>query len=1363
MDASDLLAIANGSVHDASRQNALSWARRFAVSRRRDRTQKNPSGLLALARETHIEHMNRTKASRRDDVMLVDPTSRPIVNHGSGKWKQLLPTQILRNTFDKDPATAMSSIAAACGSSARYVIDCAFLCARRLLCKQEQSVGTLFGSDADFSGGFVSLQLSWDETKFKIRPQGEKNTKASSVSTLAMHGHFLWSVDGSFVSEDEVVLKPMAITSTTAAHMSNAIQQVLPGPLLSIWKGDAASLGTRPPKMISLNLGSDHAASNLMLMAHVSAQMPDNTVVFAGLCKQHASGLCMAPVIRHLDIASPTFCVAKIFRGDGFLVKFRDGLRAAIRASPIRLIRQQDQPNFQPDPADKQYAESVLELAYYHRDLRSRKDEDDVQRLMEQDKVRRQRGAELLSACPGNWRERPITHWCSECADDEAAIEHVFLLATSVAFGVLGIPALNKWLSMWPLISDITMAFCFHRIFVDAMRHALNISEDEAAAGYDSASESELLGQPGNQAWHRQERRRALRALAWIEHRDTPWKLMLYLLTVGPVMRLHYTLFKYAQASPRGESLSYLFDLCDMRKSVAAHILGQLTSMLLSGDRWGPLLAMLGSTSWPSRCKSTAGEIALMLYAQVWRRLIQCYTSWPWRLVPLAHPDISQERKEDIARAFFQAPDQTLDRASRKIRACAGSPEALLEEFWQQFLFHTFNKVVISTAYIESLFAHYKQWMLPSNKPWSVPLLQAKHVNSSFTRGTSLKRKLAAGADADGAEAKRARVMTRPAWVVKRGELGRQNSRHMFIGAAVRDRPLGKSPRAAFSDAVVEWRGAGSDKKRASQQTASGRQIQAKQLKEDHLKSVNLELDHAESPWNVADGTRFPLPPHDLEAALATKSGVNDAVAQWVLGGIRVDRDPTFPEAVEYDRPLTEAALSLTEAQKLIANAIVDTFALLFAPRGIGNRKTESFLMAVDSGSGVRSVLRRCACLKSSPLTGEFTGEFLMYRFRDIGSEWHEGALVLPCDLEVASSPLAGVEGAPEGLLMLTEQELAIKIALRGDGPWRFHRIVVDDNKKSTNLLAAQLMQVRAEVDLDEERATVRAIAASNRALKLLKATQQQRQARPRGGVRPRGTGGRRQRGLAGHAVAVAGKADGDESLPQEPADLFRRKDLVEDESDHDSSDEEIDEAYTLWMDKVSSAEKKDLALAAAAATAAAAAASSGSQPHTEAEPHPGASGGSLPRPVDNGRVPEASGTRSCHVAPDEQQRLEQYPIGDYGYIKVDVKRKQLNAHCAQGFQGAEPSHRTETTPECRMNRVCKKKPLGLLVAWLRSCRNPTITNRMDHKLHACLITLSERKEARAWLESQPELRPLLAFEAECNGAEHIEEPEFIV
>ena len=280
----------------------------------------------------------------------------------------------------------------------------------------------------------------------------------------------------------------------------------------------------------------------------------------------------------------------------------------------------------------------------------------------------------------------------------------------------------------------------FHRVFLRAIKFAIGRSAPDDW-GVDSASEDEKLAAPSKNAWHKQERRRALKVLRWFEDSATPWKLVAFLRLAEPIMGLHYSLFKHAQVSPSSVDSgckSMIFDFC---KPVHSPGLGVLDSLLeaFQMEHMGLLTSTFGPfRSWPWELKELMHGCGLELVGQVWRRLVYHFQEWPWPLVRVADPDVEDAHKIDTCRALFSAPEACLDVGfSLKVKRLAQQPEALMSVDWQRFLFVSFNAVVVSTAFVECLFAHFKQWLTPIPKPMSVSLLQAKHFVSGHTHAGS--------------------------------------------------------------------------------------------------------------------------------------------------------------------------------------------------------------------------------------------------------------------------------------------------------------------------------------------------------------------------------------------------------------------------------------------------------------------------------------------------------------------------------------------------------------------------------------------------------------------------------------------------
>ena len=336
MDVQALLQIVNSAgplQRAAANRQRLGWVRRWAVSRRADRRsgKRAAKNLAGMAVGQQVQFLNRTRARRADETITLEGPRVKV--HGSGRWKQLAPQQVLRSVFSSAAAT-LASLARETESSSRYLTDLLFMCGGMLVAKQAAVVDGLLGGARSLQ--WVVMQVMWDETRFHLLPWGEGRAAPTDVSVLAAHGHLMVRTTDGQLQEDEVTLRPCALNTPSASNIYTALKQTLPDSMWHLLAGSqdiAASMW-----VASVNLGSDHASSNLKFIAHIENNMPMNIITPHGLCKQHASGLCISPVVKHLNLMCPAFCIAKLFRRDAFFQCFRRGVRAAIAAN-LKWIR----------------------------------------------------------------------------------------------------------------------------------------------------------------------------------------------------------------------------------------------------------------------------------------------------------------------------------------------------------------------------------------------------------------------------------------------------------------------------------------------------------------------------------------------------------------------------------------------------------------------------------------------------------------------------------------------------------------------------------------------------------------------------------------------------------------------------------------------------------------------------------------------------------------------------------------------------------------------------------------------------------------------------------------------------------------
>ena len=1043
---------------------AVSYRHKYAASQRADR-RAQPGAYLArgrlhkLARRVHLQASNRERAIAIDDIFVDDGEAPPKTKGmGTGKWKQLPVDAVLRCTF-APPAQSVANIAKSLGRSPRYITDLKFMVAKMLARSQDEALAAIdFATHLASAAGFLVVQMAWDESSFYLVPCGDR--AGVDVSLLASRAAVLWKTPGGILEKD-LVLKPEALEFKTAAGLYAGLGHSMMPTLWGIITGSIKVVG-----VVFLNTGSDHASSNLMLLAHLANIAPGNVLMLPGLCKQHGAALCLSPVAKDLEIICGLYCLSKLFRGDTFRRQFQGGMKVAIDAALNRVLHEDD-PNFEPDGEDAAHATGILEATYYKRDLRTTK-EDTRQGLEEKDKYRRAQGRQLHLFCPGNWRKRRLLHVCRGCcASRQETVDKIYKMLVGMKFDSLSVPALNKWLSLYPLACDLVFMLSFHRVFLDALVYALKRTtvEQEDLSGF---SEGETLGAPQDDQgfWHKQERRRALKALGWIEDRATYQALMLFVHSTGAVIYLHYWCFKHVQTPPAGCERSPIFDLCNPSSpdNVGVKVLMELTTMMFE-SAWGFMRSVFGEFSgWPAALRRSARGVVFALAGTVWRRFVKAFEMWPWMLAPLADPDVLVGDKIVIAAKLFDAPACCLDRAfSFKLRVLAGTPDALLGDEWQEKLFHAFNKASLSNASLECTFAHFGQWLMRSSKPCSVAHLQAKQLCEGCL--VAYRSEQAEVTDSSTASERPLKV-ARPAWAFKSREAGRSTARHTFIGDYVR--AAADEQHAAFKRAGEAWREVGLEERQRQKQKAAEKNAQKRTHKESALQKASDELEKE----------HWPLQRAQVVAQMATKDGVLELANDWKQNGRRIEEDEEFPEGVPYDHPCLLCSLTcksvVPDDCQATYGAIFEGLQVIFAPRCLKVTVPENMLLISNAANENVWWLVRCfSCLRTRPFSGEFA----------VFASAEDRAFVVPYVARLARGPLRGI-GSPDPVALLTETDLIKTIALTTEGPMAYHTLTLSDTGCET-LHQIDVLAVGESIDIEVKKREVLDHLKARRALKM--------------------------------------------------------------------------------------------------------------------------------------------------------------------------------------------------------------------------------------------------------------------------------------
>ena len=897
--------------------------------------------------------MNENVAQIDDEKLVPEGEARPRVR-GQGAWKRMLPTAMLRRVFGK-PCDTVRAEARACNRAASYVLSMKFMGADVLTGKQEIAIADKL-QEIRTTGGFAIFTLMWDYSQIWLSPGVEGECRGMDCSILIAHGFLTYARrtgDDLEVGEDEVVLRPCHTMSCTAADTWAGLKAIVPP---ALW--DAVFQNPTPPNMIiGINTAGDHASTNKIIMTHIDNIAHENVIAFNAHCKSHATALCISPCVKRCNLLPPAFCLAKQFRKESVVLKFWAGVRASLLKNLV-LVRETEEPDWQPCPADMAHASAMLELTYYRHDLRSTSPSV-AAACAEIDKLRRSRGTKLIEQCPGDWRRRTVVYWAraaDEIQTKADAVNWVISHLQAMGYVALGLVSESKWVSAYQMICDLAFAGAFHRLLVDGLRLALGVANLTDEESMSSMSDSRRLGFPsGSKAWHEEENRRAWKAWRWIENPETMPTNLIFLHAAGIVMRSHWHFFKRGHIPPRGETRSFLFDLCDITNSLGAGILKDLDTLIRDGELWGSVLRSAGPFATCPGCRiQIARDVCIMLYGQTMRRLVRCFMTPPLCFVPMADPKLAQDAKRRLAERLFSMSDDELPDCMQRVRLLSGSVDAIMGDFWQSFLFHQWNKLPLTTQFLECLFAAFKNWRLRVPHAMTTALLAAKHTCHEFQRACSRKRNFNAMLGEPGARTKQAR----PKWIMKRGDHGRWNRFHMHVRECIRARPCGQSARAAFASAAASY-----------DPRAPGPIMQAqvantlqKQRKRDAMQQVLPERCGDKSVWDLGDDA-YPLKASFMEFANRSHTSRMEHTERWKAHNVKRDPDPDFPDSVYHQHVLSADQAAMSTEERKTVQSIVDELGIVFANRSQKVHRTSPVLVTMASGHNV--LVTCCSCSKN--------------------------------------------------------------------------------------------------------------------------------------------------------------------------------------------------------------------------------------------------------------------------------------------------------------------------------------------------------------------------------------------------------------
>eukprot|EP00435_Cladocopium_sp_Y103_P063735 s662_g25.t1 len=367
-----------------------------------------------------------------------------------------------------------------------------------------------------------------------------------------------------------------------------------------------------------------------------------------------------------------------------------------------------------------------------------------------------------------------------------------------------------------------------------------------------SEDEGAPLGAPVDQtrAWRRLARRRQKKAAHFLQDRHCQWMTLLWAVLTSPVMVVHYKLFKRGtwfnerpELSEGGSAAASTF------RAAAWDAFLQIGDFLLQQDAvqvpaWIPLVGMYGSVlSWSQDRLRAVRRCIVTLLGQLWRKLLAPWQKYPWKLVDMMQDHLREGR----ARLFFSERTCVLDCFSFKLRSFLESVEKMLEPASLEFLQAVFDRVVLTSTFIERAFARLNRWCEKKGPKPQLSTLAAKHATYHFKNITEQWRDKARK---KGLIPKKRSNKCRPGWShgVRKGRA--VNGLHMFA------KEKGLSPRSGIAR---QWRLVSPEEKRRYAALARGQNLQSKAV--SAARKVHQEQGESLRGgfWGMSAPTGFPM------------------------------------------------------------------------------------------------------------------------------------------------------------------------------------------------------------------------------------------------------------------------------------------------------------------------------------------------------------------------------------------------------------------------------------------------------------------------------------------------------------------------
>lgn len=450
----------------------------------------------------------------------------------------------------------------------------------------------------------------------------------------------------------------------------------------------------------------------------------------------------------------------------------------------------------------------------------------------------------------------PPIHICSGpacCSSEADSLDKAVGVMQEVFLHSITVPALNKWTTVAPCMTLVAAMQQFCDVIPEAFSRCF-LAGAPAESSDDDSDEGDQLGVPRDQTkvWRKLARKRQKKAAHFLQDPESKFLTMLWGICSFPVMKVHYILFKrgtwLSERSDEEDIVSSTASFCNPRLNPAAKAASDIADLLLDSVLvgWTPLAGLYGPVfSWNQRRLQTTRRCLFTEMGQLYRKLLEPWKRYPWKLVEL--PALAEPQKRAAAHFFFQVPDCCLDGFSHKLKKFVRTIDGLLAPETLDFLAEVFDRVVPTSTFIERAFARLSRWCDRKGPKPQLSTLAAKNAVYHFRYLTERWR---AKARKLGIIHKAKSQRCRPPWAhgVRKGR--GTNGLHMFAKAQ------GLNPSSGLQR---QWRLQPREERQRFASLARASNLQARVVQNSDADMQRRSQSVTGGFWGMSSATGFPL------------------------------------------------------------------------------------------------------------------------------------------------------------------------------------------------------------------------------------------------------------------------------------------------------------------------------------------------------------------------------------------------------------------------------------------------------------------------------------------------------------------------